>query len=326
MQFNEETRRRAVYVTAVAIAAGIVTYAWRQSPVPQGPAVTAAAGSVPGETLADAGASAGDDDKAVTEAKEANKSKYQEYVVQEGDTVEAVAAAFGLGTESILYTNDLDEDDLLQIGQTLLIPSVDGLVYQIQEGDTLWDIAVDHGVTEDVVVQANPDLDPGAIQAGQVVLVPGGKPQARRQMASRGGGSTRSTLARSSGSLSRWPTSGLLTDSFGWRVHPVYGSETFHDGMDISVPEGTPVMAAEGGTVTMASRNGGYGLMIKIDHGNGIYTEYAHLSDFNVEVGEYVNAGDVIGWSGNTGVSTGPHLHFMVLQDGSPVDPAAWLP
>lgn len=247
--------------------------------------------------------------------------------MQEGDTVEAIAAAFGVATESILYSNGLSEDDILQVGQVLRIPAVDGIVYEVQEGDTLWDIAVDYGVTEDAVVQANPDLDPGAIQPGQVVLVPGGKPQVRRELASRGSdGSTRSTSRSVSGSFSIWPAYGPLTDSFGWRIHPVYGTESFHDGLDISVPYGTPVQAVYSGFVTMASRNGGYGLTVRIDHGGGISTDYCHLSEFNVQVGDWVEAGQIIAYSGNSGVSTGPHLHFMVRVGGTPVDPAGWLP
>ncbi|HYG59147.1 MAG TPA: M23 family metallopeptidase, partial [Symbiobacteriaceae bacterium] len=113
---------------------------------------------------------------------------------------------------------------------------------------------------------------------------------------------------------------------FGWRVHPVYGTDNFHDGVDFDVAEGTPLVAASGGTVTMAGRYGGYGIVVRIDHGNGLVTQYAHMSQVSVSVGEKVAAGQHIGYSGNTGVTTGPHLHFMVMVDGTPADPMPWLP
>ncbi|HEY8346965.1 MAG TPA: peptidoglycan DD-metalloendopeptidase family protein [Symbiobacteriaceae bacterium] len=330
MQLSEETRRRAVYVVAAAIMASIVAYAWRQPEVKLEPVVAQAADSSAGGsdgTPPEGKNTEANNTEADSAEAEAIKEKYQEYVVQEGDTVGAIAEAFGLSTESILYSNGLTEDEVLQIGQVLRIPAVDGLVYEVQEGDSLWAIAVDHGVTEDAVVQANPDVDPEAIQPGQIILVPGGKPPARRSVASRGSdASTRSTARSVSGTFPVWPAYGLVTDYFGWRIHPVYGTESFHDGLDISLPYGTPVQAVYSGFVTMASRNGGYGLTVRIDHGGGISTEYCHLSDFNVRVGDWVEAGQVIAWSGNSGVSTGPHLHFMVRVNGTPVNPVDWLP
>jgi murein DD-endopeptidase MepM/ murein hydrolase activator NlpD len=96
--------------------------------------------------------------------------------------------------------------------------------------------------------------------------------------------------------------------------------------MDIGVGYGTPLQSVAAGTVTMAARLGSYGFTVKVDHGHGVVTQYSHMSQFEVEVGQKVQVGQEIGYSGNSGVSTGAHLHFSVIVDGTPTDPAAWLP
>ena len=122
-----------------------------------------------------------------------------------------------------------------------------------------------------------------------------------------------------------WPLSGPITSPFGWRHNPFGGAPDFHPGIDIGVDVGTTVAAAAAGTVIMAQRYGGYGNYILIDHGGGISTGYGHLSRFYVSVGQVVQRGQAIAASGNTGASTGPHLHFEVRKKGKPIDPAPWL-
>ncbi len=116
-----------------------------------------------------------------------------------------------------------------------------------------------------------------------------------------------------------WPLSGTLTSGFGYR----WGR--MHEGIDISVPEGTPVRAAKSGTVILASYYGGYGNYICVDHGGGLSTCYAHLSGYASSSGQRVSQGQVIGYSGNTGSSTGPHLHFEVRINGAAQDPMGYL-
>jgi murein DD-endopeptidase MepM/ murein hydrolase activator NlpD len=119
-----------------------------------------------------------------------------------------------------------------------------------------------------------------------------------------------------------WPVEGTVTSGFGYR----WGR--MHEGIDISVPEGTPIRAAADGTVILEQseyESGGYGNYTCIDHGGGLSTCYAHQSSFAASVGAQVNQGDVIGYSGNTGHSTGPHLHFEVRINGAPTDPLGYL-
>lgn len=122
-----------------------------------------------------------------------------------------------------------------------------------------------------------------------------------------------------------WPVSGVLTSGFGGRSSPGGVGSTFHEGIDISVPEGTPIRAAASGTVILASAYGGYGNYTCIDHGSGLSTCYGHQSAFAVSTGQKVSQGQVIGYSGNTGASTGPHLHFEVRINGVAQDPMGYL-
>lgn len=116
-----------------------------------------------------------------------------------------------------------------------------------------------------------------------------------------------------------------ITSTFGTRRDPFLGRPAFHGGIDFRTPTGTPIYAAGSGTVVHAGRNGGYGKMIEIDHGDGITTRYAHLSKIFVSEGDHVAAGSKIGGAGSTGRSTGPHLHYEVRRNGDAVDPMRFL-
>lgn len=122
------------------------------------------------------------------------------------------------------------------------------------------------------------------------------------------------------GDLAR-PVGGPVTSAFGMRVHPVTGIRKLHDGVDFGAACGTPVRAAKAGRVRSAGRDGAYGKRVVLDHGSGVRTAYAHLSSISVSRGERVGVRSVVGRVGTTGMSTGCHLHFMVVRGGRPVDP-----
>ncbi len=117
------------------------------------------------------------------------------------------------------------------------------------------------------------------------------------------------------------PVDGEITSEFGFREHPVYGGERFHTGLDIGVTEGTPVKAAFTGKVTFAGYDDSFGNYIEISHGNAIKTLYCHLQSFYSDENDLVEAGQVIGFAGSTGVATGPHLHFEIRINGVSYDP-----
>lgn len=117
------------------------------------------------------------------------------------------------------------------------------------------------------------------------------------------------------------PVSGKITSLFGMRNHPVMGETLHHDGIDISQPTGTPVKPLTSGIVTFSGNDGGYGLMVEIDHGNGLTSRYAHLSKLLVQKGEQINPSQSIGQVGQTGLTTGPHLHLEIHRQNTAIDP-----
>ena len=123
-----------------------------------------------------------------------------------------------------------------------------------------------------------------------------------------------------------WPVNGEITSPFGWRVHPIWGTQIFHAGLDIGADYGDPVHAADGGTVVYAGWMGGYGNAVMIDHGGGMVTLYGHNSSITVGEGEQVSKGQTIALAGSTGNSTGPHCHFEVRIHGEVVSPLQYLP
>lgn len=131
-------------------------------------------------------------------------------------------------------------------------------------------------------------------------------------------------IVRGTGQMS-YPSDGPITSSFGWRTHPILGYERFHSGVDFGADYGSTIRAADRGTVIFAGWYGGYGDAVIIDHGNGITTLYGHGSELYASEGQTVERGQPIAAVGSTGLSTGPHLHFEVRQDGEPIDPMAYL-
>ncbi|HMO68273.1 MAG TPA: M23 family metallopeptidase [Novosphingobium sp.] len=122
------------------------------------------------------------------------------------------------------------------------------------------------------------------------------------------------------------PVSGVnLSSGFGMRIHPVLGSRRAHNGVDLAAPTGTPIYAAADGTVSKVEWFSSYGLYVALEHGGEIQTRYGHMSRINVQPGQQVRKGDVIGFVGSTGRSTGPHLHYEVRIAGAPVNPIPYM-
>jgi murein DD-endopeptidase MepM/ murein hydrolase activator NlpD len=212
------------------------------------------------------------------------------HVIRPGDTLSEIAAAYGLSVDALRRANHLPPTGHLLVGETLRIPAAEAA----------------HALAESPQPAA-----PHEAALWRALQPPvEGPPQA--------------PFATSRRFI--WPVAGQLTSPFGERGHVMGGGGTqFHAGIDISVPQGTPVQAAQEGTVVFAGYNGAYGKVVKLDHANGFSTLYAHNSRLLVYVGQTIDAGQVICLSGSTGRSTGPHLHFEVHKDGWPVDPLPYL-
>ena len=144
-------------------------------------------------------------------------------------------------------------------------------------------------------------------------------PSSTSSSASGGGGNT-------SGATWLVPCSYVaLTSPFGYRWHPIYGDYRFHYGVDLAGPTGTPIKATRSGVVTAASYNSSGGYYVTLDHQDGYKSQYLHMTHYIVSPGQYVSAGQVIGYMGSTGGSTGPHLHFSIIYNGNYVNPANYV-
>lgn len=149
--------------------------------------------------------------------------------------------------------------------------------------------------------------------------------QAAQQASSdEGGGGSDDNYVQGTGAMG-WPCSGLITSPFGYRTHPIFGTTIFHAGIDIGVDYGTPIHAADSGVVVYSGWISGYGNAVIIDHGGGVSTLYGHNQSLAVSEGQSVSKGSVIAYAGSTGNSTGPHCHFEVDVNGSPVNPMGYL-
>ena len=149
---------------------------------------------------------------------------------------------------------------------------------------------------------------------------------AQQQAASddEGGGGSDDNYVQGTGAMG-WPCSGPITSPFGYRTHPIFGTTIFHAGIDIGVDYGTPIHATDSGVVVYSGWISGYGNAVIIDHGGGISTLYGHNQSLAVSEGQSVSKGSVIAYAGSTGNSTGPHCHFEVDVNGSPVNPMGYL-
>lgn len=242
------------------------------------------------------------------------------YSVKAGDTVQTIAATFGLRPETILWSNPEVEDapDLLQIGQELAILPLDGVYHEVTDEDTLASIAGKYKVSPEMIVDCvynGLDTRLPRIQAGTRLIVPGGeKPYVAKVVTVYEGPVPEGT---SGSGMFQWPLVGTITQGY-W-----YG----HRAIDIYAPMGSALLAADGGFVSFAGwTDVGYGYLVVIDHANGFVTYYAHMSNIYVGEGQAVERGQVIGAVGSTGWSTGPHLHFEVRYNGAQHNPWAYLP
>lgn len=246
------------------------------------------------------------------------------HTVAQGETLSAIAAKYSVSVNTIMWSNNLSNANKLKIGQALTFPSLSGIVHKVKNGESIWTIAKRYGVSRDEIVKANALEQPDKLALGQLVVVPGAKPvvssSAPVQVASRGATTAREQSGATGVSASFvWPTSGRISSKYGSR----WGRT--HNGIDLAVQVGTTVKASSSGKVTFSGTQSGYGKLIVLDHGNGVTTRYAHNSKLLVGVGDRVDAGDRIALSGNTGRSTGPHLHFEIRFNGRSVNPLKYL-
>lgn len=245
------------------------------------------------------------------------------YAVQPGDSLWQIADKYDTDLATLLSLNPHLDTTVIQPGEELqVIPHFRGLVHTVSPGETLSEISMLYGLSIQAMMEANQLSSSEHLQVDQVLLLPGAQLHMERSMvaSSRGGTARRSASEPALGWV--WPiTGGLHSSEFG---EARWG--TVHTGIDVAVPTGTPAVAVASGTVTFSGWDGGYGYTVIIDHGSGLQTRYAHASKVLVAQGQEVAQGENVILVGATGNSTGPHLHFEVLVDGTAKNPRLYLP
>jgi len=247
-----------------------------------------------------------------------NKPEVVDYEVRYGETLASIASKFGISVDSIKWSNNL-KNDLIKPRQILKIPPEEGVVHKVSAGENIYSIAKKYDVPAQNIVNFPMndfvDLDNFTLAVGQYLFVPGGKVLEKPvQTVSRFVAQIQAGVRGTSSFI--WPTSGSITQ------YPVW----YHMAVDIANPSSPAILAADFGTISYAGcLSWGYGCHVVIDHGNGYQSLYAHLSRYDVEAGQTVSQGQVIGVMGSTGRSTGVHLHFEIRQGGQLLNPLSFL-
>ena len=236
------------------------------------------------------------------------------YEVKKGDTIQDVAKLFDVSVNTIMWANNLKSKTLTK-GDTLIILPITGIKYTVKKGDTLATIAKKYKADGQDIASYNGLALDSSLTAGDTIIVPDGEIDV-----------VQPAKPKSSTKKPRILNSYTYSAPTGFLIRPISGGRKSqglhgHNGIDLASSIGTPVMASAEGRVIVAKKggyNGGYGSMIIIIHDKGVQTVYAHLNDIYISQGQTVTQGQVIGELGNTGKSTGPHLHFEVRGAKNP--------
>lgn len=253
------------------------------------------------------------------------------YVVKSGDTLSTIASKFSISTNTVLWANDLTKKSVIKEGQKLTILPVSGVIYTVAKGNTLGGIALKFDADIDEIIAFNDLEDNKVIKVGMKLIIPNAELPLEKTVVTPK--KIASTTKKESDTNTKEiavvhssePETTQVTEEYF--INPFPGSvltQGIHgyNGVDLGGPVGTSVYAAAKGTVIVAKPsgyNGGYGKYIVIEHDNGTQTLYGHLSSVLVKVGDNVNQKQKIALSGNTGKSTGPHLHFEVRGGTNPL-------
>ncbi len=223
--------------------------------------------------------------------------------VKKGETLSKIAKTYGVSMETICGSNNLNSYDLVNVGMTLKIPTRDGIIHTLKSGEQVARVVQKYRVPLEKVLAANEIRNVDFYRPNQQLFIPDAKPQ---------------NLIR--GFL--WPTitKRAVTCGYGWRNHPIFNHRHFHKGLDIYCQYDW-VRSTKYGKVTYTGWLGGYGRTVVVSHPGGWKSLYGHLSRISVRNGQYVKQGQIIGRGGNTGNSTGPHLHFELINNGDSKNP-----
>jgi murein DD-endopeptidase MepM/ murein hydrolase activator NlpD len=240
-----------------------------------------------------------------------NVLTFRPYIVVKGDTISEIAYRLDLNQDSIISCNEIEKARGLQIGTVLQIPNMNGIMHIVKPKDTLDKLTEIYKVPAEQILEVN-NITEFTHTAGEKIFIPEAKLPSIE-------------LRRVWGELFRYPARGWISSPYGYRADPFTGKRRFHNGIDIAGAHDAPVVAAMDGTVLETGYNDSAGNYIVIGHVGGYTTFYAHLEKIHVTRGTRVAEGRRIGDVGNTGYSTGSHLHFTIFRWGKPVNPVLLL-
>lgn len=253
------------------------------------------------------------------------------YTVEDGDTVSTIAEKFGIGVSTILWENDLNSLSVIRPGDTLRILPVSGVVHQVARNESISSLAAHFSVSEKDIISVN-NLSPDQhLSVGYKLIIPGGK---KEQFASfkpkvySGVSVVRDIISPVKKLLKPLPKGPSIANRMTWPTVGYRITQYFsfrHFAVDIANHVGTPLYAADAGVVESAGWGTGYGNNIMVNHGGGKKTRYAHMNKFYVKKGDVVEKGEQLGQMGNTGWSTGPHIHFEVIINGVKYNPLNYI-
>lgn len=254
----------------------------------------------------------------VSEESVAPRTQVEVYVVGAGDTISSISRKFGLNVNTILWANNLTSMSLIRPGDKLSILPVDGVLYKIKKGDTVAKIAQTLKADKEKILEFNMLSSGTTLTVGTNMVVPGGRIVVAQPAVQQRATTVLPAVAKNSFGMI-WPTSvKRITQYYGYR----------HPGLDIgggAKGVGLPIYAVDDGVVEYSGWGTGYGYQILINHGNGVKTRYGHANKLFAVKGQQVEQGDVIMEMGNTGWSTGPHLHFEIYINGRRVNPLSYV-
>lgn len=244
----------------------------------------------------------------------ADAISYQTYTVKSGDTISGICVKFGLkNISTVIAVNNISNVRQLYAGQKLTIPSADGTFHVVKKGENLSTLVEKYKISLETLLDVN-ELSSDELSVGQKIFIPGATLDAK-------------TLRQAMGETFKIPIKAKFrwTSPYGARIDPIKGTKSYHKGTDMACPTGTPVYASLYGRVSFTGVSNIYGNYVIISHDNGYQTLYAHLSKILTKKGQWVEQGSKIGLVGNTGYSTGPHLHFSVYKNGKSINPMSVL-
>ncbi len=243
--------------------------------------------------------------KSNRDEKQIPELKFYKYRVKKDDNFWNIIARTTLNIDTLMTVNQLENPSDISVGSTIFIPNMRGIVHKVNKNETINDIGLKYKVNPRYIKYVNKinKLDK------EFIFIPCGNLSREERSAFLSPG-FRKPLDKT-----------RITSAYGNRIDPFLRIPSFHSGVDFKCSLGTPVKASKSGKITFCGSNGNYGKLVIIKHTNGYETYYGHLSKFKVKIGDTVTAGQIIALSGNSGRSTGPHLHFEVRKGGSVINP-----